>query len=409
MSLKQSTCCIGGTLALMLLVAVTAGAEWNKGLEAFNKKDYATAVTEFEEVTETNKDYAGAYYMLGLAENGLKQRSKALASLRKAVELDGGQVSYKVALAQVLLKVKEYQEAYQLLKPLTLSSLEAKYRSSYALMFAQAATKTNRAGEAVQVLSSQARADARNPSLFQALGSAYSANGDDKKAYEAYKQAFDLKPSDDVSGRNAAKAALSVARRAVGNQDKVAYYTNAAQVAERLAGSESNFEHTLLAGEAWLGAKQYDKALGWFDRAQQKQQQNSLVRFYKGQCYSSMGQFDSSIGELREALKIGASGKLRTQVYATMGYVYAKQKNYDQAISAYTEAGNTSKVTEMRNNKEKQAQNLAADAEREKFIAQVGALRHQIEELEKLGGSEDEVEMLREQLVDLENALQSLK
>jgi tetratricopeptide (TPR) repeat protein len=405
----MSLVCVGGLTVVLLAGVCTASAEWNKGLEAYNKKDYTTAVSEFEEVTQTNPDYAGAYYMKGLAENGLGQRSQALASLRRAVELDGAQATYKIALGQVLLQVDKYQEAYDLLKPVAASSVDAKYRSSFVLLLAQAATKTNRPQEAISALTAQTSADPRNARLFQALGSAHSANGGDRRAYAAYRQAFDLNPKDQASARNAAKAALSVARRAGSAGDKSTYYTNAAQVAERLASSAPTFEHHLLAGEAWLGAKQYSKALSWFEKAQQKQPQNALVRFYKGQCYSSMDQLDNSIRELREALKIGTSGKLRTQIYGTMGYVYDKKKDYDEAIKAYTEAGNRAKIAEMQQKKDSQEQNIQAEAERQRFVKQVAALRHQIEELEKLGGSEEEVEVLREQLVELEQHLESLK
>ena len=39
---------------LVSVVAVPSSAEWNKGVEAYKAKDFATAVKEFEEVTKTN-------------------------------------------------------------------------------------------------------------------------------------------------------------------------------------------------------------------------------------------------------------------------------------------------------------------------------------------------------------------
>ena len=265
MKSRVSRATIAGAAALLLLAAaLPAHAEWNKGLEAYKKKDWANAVKEFEEVTKTNPDYAGAYYMLGVSQRALGQLSPAIASLRKSVELDGSQASYKIALGQALLQADQYQNAYELLKPLSMSSMEASHRSSYALLFAQAATKTNRPGEAIGVLATQARADSRNYRLQQALGSAYTANGDEAKAFEAYKKAFDLNPKDATSARNAIKAAISVARRSSSSSNKSNYYNQAGQVADRLANGSPTFEHQLLAGEAWLGAKQYQKAQGWF-------------------------------------------------------------------------------------------------------------------------------------------------
>jgi tetratricopeptide (TPR) repeat protein len=402
MKSRVSRATIAGAAALLLLAAaLPAHAEWNKGLEAYKKKDWANAVKEFEEVTKTNPDYAGAYYMLGVSQRALGQLSPAIASLRKSVELDGSQASYKIALGQALLQADRYQDAYELLKPLSMSSMDASHRSSYALLFAQAATKTNRPGEAVNVLTTQARADSRNYRLQQALGSAYTANGEEAKAFEAYKKAFDLNPKDGTSARNAVKAAISVARRSSSDASKSNYYNQAGQIADRLANSSPTFEHQLLAGEAWLGAKQYEKAQGWFDKAKAQQSSNTLVFYYLAQCKTQMNQLNPALADLQQALKIGASGKLRTQVYNQGGFIYDKKKDYDNAIRWYQEAGNQSMVRQMQEKKEQAAQNVAADRECAEFKRTIAALRLQVDELQKIGDN-DSAQQLLDQLPALE-------
>jgi tetratricopeptide (TPR) repeat protein len=402
MKSRVSRATIAGAAAILLLAAaLPAHAEWNKGLEAYKKKDWANAVKEFEEVTKTNPDYAGAYYMLGVSQRALGQLSPAIASLRKSVELDGSQASYKIALGQALLQANQYQNAYELLKPLSMSSMEASHRSSYALLFAQAATKTNRPGEAIGVLTTQARADSRNYRLQQALGSAYTANNEEAKAFEAYKKAFDLNPKDGTSARNAIKAAISVARRSSSNSSKSNYYNQAGQLADRLANASPTFEHQLLAGEAWLGAKQYQKAQGWFDRARSQQSSNALVYYYLAQCKTQMNQLNPAIADLQQALKIGASGKLRTQVYNQGGFIYDKKKDYDNAIRWYREAGNTKMEREMVAKKEAAAQNVAADRECAEFKRTIAALRLQVDELQKIGDN-DSAQQLLDQLPALE-------
>ncbi len=389
-------------ILLLLAVTVPANAEWNKGLEAYKKKDWATAVKEFEEVTKTNPDYAGAYYMLGVSQRANGQLSPAIASLRKAVELDGSQASYKIALGQALLQVDRFQDAYEVLKPLNISSLDASHRTSYALLFAQAATKTNRAGEAVRVLTTQARADTGNPRLQQALGSAYSATtGDEAKAFEAFKKAFELSPKDVTSGRNAVRAGISVARRSTSAQQKARYYGQAAQVAEKLATSSPTFDHQLLAGEAWLGAKEYSRALGWFDKARAQQPNNALVYYYSAQCKTSLNKLNPAISDLQQALKNRPAGKLRTQVYNQGGYIYDKKKDYNNAISWYQEAGNQKMVSEMRVKQDSAAQNLQAQQECREFKRKIDALQLQVEELEKLGDM-DNAKLLKDQLPILE-------
>jgi tetratricopeptide (TPR) repeat protein len=402
MKSRVSRATIAGAAALLLLAAaLPAHAEWNKGLEAYKKKDWANAVKEFEEVTKTNPDYAGAYYMLGVSQRALGQLSPAIASLRKSVELDGSQASYKIALGQALLQADQYQNAYELLKPLSMSSMEASHRSSYALLFAQAATKTNRPGEAIGVLTTQARADSRNYRLQQALGSAYTASGDEAKAFEAYKSAYDLNPKDATSARNAVKAAISVARRSSSNSTKSNYYNEAGQISDRLANASPTFEHQLLAGEAWLGAKQYQKAQGWFDKARVQQSSNVLVYYYLAQCKTQMNQLNPALADLQQALKIGASGKLRNQIYNQGAFIYDKKKDYNNAITWYQEAGNQSMVRQMEDKKSKAAQNQAADKECADFKKTIAALRLQVDELQKIGDN-DSAQQLLDQLPALE-------
>jgi tetratricopeptide (TPR) repeat protein len=396
---------LAGLAALLLAVAMAApvAAEWNKGLEAYNKRDYATAAKEFEEVTKTNPDYAGGYYMLGVCQRSLGNLSPALASLRKAVELEPGNASYKVGLGQAQLQGERYQDAYTTLKDVNVSSIDAKHRSAYALLFAQAATKTNRPAEAIQLLTTQTKADPNDARLFQALGAAQSAAGDDAKAFAAFKKAYELDPSDTGIGRNAVKTGIAAARR-TNSPQKEQIYSGAAQIAEKLAAAEPIFDHKLLAGEAWLGAGEYQKALSWFDQAKAAQPQNVLVQYYHAQCNTSLNRLDPAIDDLQTALKIGATGKLRTQIYNQMGYVYDKKKDYKSAASAYRDAGNQSKVAEMEKKSEAQAQNVQAEAEQQEFRRKLAALELQIKELEAIGEM-DEANELRKQLDELKKAL----
>jgi tetratricopeptide (TPR) repeat protein len=384
-------------------------AQWARGTQALQSRDYATAVSVFEQITKDHPDkYASAYYMLGMAQRGQGQTSQALANLRKAVSLEGAQESWKIVLGQTLIQAKQYQEAFTTLSGINRSGLKAEERSSHALLLANAANRANQPQQAISALENQIRADANNASLHAALGVAYDAMGDEQKAYASFKKAYQLNPEDEKSGGEAVRLGKTLGRRASGDSSKRRYYSDAAQLAERLANAAPSLDHYLDAGEAWMGAKEYQKAVGWFDKAASKYPQNAHVYFYRGQCYSSLGRLDQSVAELQQALKIGPTGKLREQVYETLGYVYDKQKKYDDAERVYREIGNQTKVAEIQEKKKLQDQNLEAQKEKEQFIAQVTALRRQIEELEKLGQMDD-VRMLREQLADLEKALRELQ
>lgn len=386
------------TLMILLLGINIAAADWNKGLAALKQRDYKTAVKEFQAVAKQSPDHAGAQYMLGVALQRNGQMPEALTALQKAVKLDPQNTSYSITLGQTLVGAKEYKDAYLLLKKISYKNLDARSKAMYAPAFGNAAIKAGFPDEAVEVLRTQARTS-RSSSLYYSLGYAYSVTGSWTQAFDAFKKAYELDPKDSKNGRSAVKAAISAARRTTGSQKK-SLYAQGAGVAEKLASGSRSFDDILLTGEAWMGAEQYSKALGWFEKAQIKQSQNGLVRFYKGQCLASLGKNTASISTLKEALKIGVSGKLRTQIYGQMGYVYDKMAQYDLAGQAYKEAGNSAKVRQMKDKAEKAKANKQADIDLQKYRNKLKALEIQIKELEAIGEVE-EAQDLREHLEQL--------
>lgn len=394
-------------LTELLVAAVVCGsaavamADWQAGVTAFKKKDYATAIKEFKEVTKTNEDFAGGYYMLGLAQSQVGQLSQALGNLRKAVQLDKGNAQYEVALGQGLVQAKQYGEAFTVLRSVDRGKLSRAQRSLQALLLASAATRTNHAQEAVNVLAREARAEPSNPRIQQALGVAYNALGDDPNAYRAFAAAYRLDPKDEESGRSAASAAIAAARRSRSTAEKTRLYNEAASIAQKLASRHATFDHNLLVGEALLGAKSYDSALPWFNKAKQQRPQSALVYFYIGQCHSSTGRLDQAVTELQQALKLGPEGKLRRLIYDQMGYVFAKQKRYEKALDMYQNAGNSAKVQEMQASIKKQKQNEEAKQEQAAYQRKIRALLAQADELEKLGQVE-EARAIRDQVKALQ-------
>ncbi len=389
---------------LALVVAFAAAAEWNRGVQAYKKRDWKTAEKEFAEVVKTNPDYAGGYYMLGLVQLRLGKTSQAAGNLRKAVELDPGNVGAKVFLGQALLQGGQPGEAYTVLRKLELAKVPAAQRSTYALLLASAASKLNRSREVLDTIAAQARRDPKNPRLQLALGVAYSELGRDRDAYRAFRRAWELDRKNTKAARSAVGAAIRAARRTRDAAAKKRLYSEAAQIATAVARSRPSFDNLLLAGETYLGAKDYASALSWFQKAKAKKPNVALVHFYIGQCYSSTGKFEASLAALQKALRLGPDSRLRKKIYNQMGYVYAKKKDFDRAITAYQNAGNASKVAEMRENKKKQEQNLKAQREREEIRRKIRELEAKIKELEQLGLSE-EASQLRQQVDEAKKQL----
>lgn len=405
MKFSASRWMIGAALIIAIGASAPVFADYAAGMDAFKAKDYARAAQEFEAVIKSQPNEPATHYMLGLCRRSQGNLSPAVASFRKAVELDSANEApnpmYSITLGQTLNQARQYNEAYSTLKAVDFNKLPANYRSTYALLFAQAANKSDRAGEAVNILNAQVRADSSNADLYQALGVAQDDQGDDKAAFAAFKRAYELDPGNETAGRYAVRSATEVAKRS-SQSDKVRYYTEAAKLSESLAKSKSNFDNNLLAGESWMGAKKYSTALTWFTKASSQASQNALVRFYIGQCYSKLEQYDNALSSLKQALNLGSSNPdLRKKIYDQMGYVYEAKKDFPKAKQAYLEAGYSSKAAAMDAKADAQAGNLEHEKSCREFKNKIDALAMQAEEFEKLGDMESARQM-REQLTVLQ-------
>jgi len=346
-------------LALVFtLVAGIAAADWAAGVAAFRKGEYDAALKEFQAVLETNPTYAGAHYMIGRTFEQLGKRADAVASLREANRLDGANAQYAIALASALLDDGKAAEAGKVLGGVTLDPLRPNQKAVFLAVKAQVELALGNAAPAADLARQATQADPTSAQAFTVLGLAQAQLNHDREAFEAYRKAWGL-GADPAIGVQAAKAGIYAARRAE-DARKRQLYDHAAEVAAEVAAKKPGPEASLLAGEAVMGAKRYDEALGWFNKTGLS---TPIVLFYKGQCFQGKEDLRQAESLFRRALDAGPDAELRRDILNSMGYVLDAQKRYDDAAKAYADAGNTAKADEMRDKQTKAAQNLRADEE----------------------------------------------
>lgn len=71
---------------IVISFVVKAQDDFSKGIEAFNQKDYASAVESFEKVVASHPNNTSAWYNLGLANVGLKSYGKAIWNFEKVLK-----------------------------------------------------------------------------------------------------------------------------------------------------------------------------------------------------------------------------------------------------------------------------------------------------------------------------------
>lgn len=366
---------------IALAVAAVSSADWNKGLEAFKNRDYATALREFQGVIEQTKTHAGSHYYIGRCYNELNRASDALAAFKEANRLDPESPLYATYYASALLSAQRYREAAEALSKVKMDGLNAKQRSTILTQRARAEVEAGDAAGAEVHARQVTQIDNSSAAAWGILGLAQMNQGKFGDAFAAFRRAWDL-TSDVAYGKNAVGAGIAAARASGSKSQKDQIFAQTAEVATSLAQKKGGAEGALLAGEALLGANDYDEALQWFNRSGLD---NALVNYYKGQCF--VGKKEAARAErfLRDALLKQPDQQLRKNIYNSLGFVLEDQKKFAEAVQAYQEAGNQSKVAEVNDKAKRAEQNKLADQEQARY-EELKRLQEQYKELSGGGG-----------------------
>ncbi len=368
-------------LGVLLLSVVPASADWNVGMDAYNKKDWNTALREFQGVLQTNPNYPGAHYMIGLALKQLGRNDEAVKALQEANRLEPANASYAAALGGLLLERDRPREAWAALEPVKPQALRGAQKTAVLILQCRARAETGDFPQATELCRQASQADPKSSDAWVTLGGVLSRQEKNADSFQAYRKAWETS-SDPNHANNAIAAGTRAARLASGDAKK-ALYQQVAEVAKQLAERQGGPQGALAAGEALMGAQQYDDALGWFDRTGLD---NALVNYYKGQCFLGKESWARAESLLRGALQRQPDGALRRQIYISLGFLLDKTQRYADAALAYQEAGQPNKVAEMRDKQAKAEQNLKADEEK-KRIEEMTRLQKEYEKLTRGGGA----------------------
>ncbi len=367
---------VGRFLSLVVATGLWA-ADWNAAVSLYKKGDYAGALKEFQAVLEENPNYAGAYYYVGACQEKLGRKDQALANYQKANQMEPTNPAFARALALLLVDLGKAGEAVKVLQVLPVETLKGEQRAVVLTTLARAKLATNDTPGAVDAARSATQAAPQQADAWAIYGAALSRAGKDAEAFNAYRRAFELS-GDPALGKTAATTGLRAARMVKG-QEANSLYNQAATVATKAYEKRPSPELALLAAEGYLGADRYDESLAWLDKAGVE---NALTTYYRGQCAQGKGDVVKAEKHFREALTKSPDAHLRRLIYSSLGFVLDKQKRYKEAEQAYQEAGNPSKVAEMRDKQAKYEQNLKADEE----ARRIEEIRKTQEELRRLRG-----------------------
>lgn len=380
-------------LGLSLLGAGSAFAGYEEGAAAYKAKNYQEAVNQFQAFIEELKgmeaaekpEYAVVYQMLGMSYIGMGKPKDAVAPLKTALQLKPGDAIIQLGLGQAYFKANDYKNAADVLGKLNTSSLPEAHRASVATMLSVSYDKSGQDDLALGQLEKAAKANPNDATTQFNYGVKALQAGYTDDAVAALGKAASLDAKDAAKQKAYAQALLRKARETRDRAAKSATYAKAVSAAQALTRLEGSYDNLLLLAEAQLGGQQYDAAVATLGQATGKNANDWLPHYYLGQAHAAKGSYDQAIGPLKTALaKPRADQK---KIWSQMGFVYEKQKNYGEAKTAYTNAGDSRGLARIQENERIAAENQAIEAQNQKIKELEEEKRRLEKEMQALPGS----------------------
>ncbi len=381
--------------SLILIVALLIGAgsalaDWEKGVAAFQKGDFQTAVKDFQELVAQQESFQG-HYMLGLSLGRLNRKEEALNHLRKAYDLNPNDLSVKLELARAYMSVRRYGDSARLLGTLSSADLgkldAAKKKALYQMRAAsrEQSGDDNGAYSDYKSLADLSPRDAKVQFKYAILAASY---GDNQAALTGLDRASNLAPKDQDIKRHYVNLLKKQGRMTRDKTAKKRAYLKAVNVSKQLVAISTSYDNILLKCEAELGATLYADAVTSCQQAVSKKPGDWLAHYYLGQAYSSNKQYKESVGPLEEAFKL-ASPANRKNVQKQRGFVFEKQKKYSESIAAYEAAGDAAGVARVKDNEATALENQKIEQQNEeieRMRKEAEALEAELRKLEEGGG-----------------------
>ncbi len=359
---RKTTTAIVAMLA-MVLSAGLLKAEWADGVAAFKAGNWAKAEAEFKATVDAQPEWPGGHFMLGWTYLKQNKGKEAVQHLRKAYDLNPEDANTQLRLGEAYVETGRHSDAVAFLSKIKVTSLPKDAQGYLAQLKAVALTKSGQADRAVSELKKSAEANPNNGDIWYQYGSTAYSTGDTATAISALAKAVQLDGGDLTKQKVYAQALVSQAARMPKGSAKEGQYRKAASAAQKAVAGNASFDNLMLLGDAELGSKSYDNAIATYKRASAKNTNDWLPDFYVGQAFTAKGQYKSAESSLKTSLNRAKNAADQARVWKQLGFVYEKQRNFTEAITAYNRGGDSAGATRVAENRKTEEENKRIEAE----------------------------------------------
>jgi tetratricopeptide (TPR) repeat protein len=353
---------------LMSVLAVTAAdgpdrtakKQYKKGLQAYEKADYAAARNHLQSAIEAYADYTEAYYTLGRVSLAEKNVQQAFGFFTKTVALDPDHTESLLELGRILMAARMPEEA--------LLRVEAVLKNDpdnldAILIKGSAMLAQKRAADTIALLSPRFDKGQRNRELILLLANAHFRQGETTLAESVLKAGLDAHPKDvalhlQLAGAYHRAGELKMAQAAMQtiidiDPDNAAYpialarlhwasqdNQKAEQILERALNHDpANAARRIAIANFHLEKKQIERAQALLLQGIEKGDEGARLRLALGELYLKTGRPQEAVALLKQGLETTSESNAaeRISLNNALAKIYLSAKD-NATAKAYAQA-----------------------------------------------------------------------
>ena len=333
-----------------------------RGIESYHKKYYTDAISEFNQVVESdasNSDKAIALTYLGmiaadrdeyekaieyynraliydknnseilrnlaLAYRHLNQLDKAEKNIEQSLKVNEHDINSKILRANILFEQGKYKDAISRYDDILRESPD---NASVMYNMACAYIKTGDEFAAIEYFKRAGTADKIGEVTYKAysrLGVIFTDRGDFEQAQKYLKMCVSLRPNDAVAKYN-----LGIAYLREGKKDAALD-----QFIQSEAMSENSQQVLEGLGEAFFVMSQYDRSINVFEKILLTNKRNVKILSRIGEIYYDKGDLDKAYDAFYKITTIEPATENARVAYLNMGNILDDTGRYDEAVEMY--------------------------------------------------------------------------
>ncbi|HEX8844047.1 MAG TPA: tetratricopeptide repeat protein [Pyrinomonadaceae bacterium] len=316
-------------------VSSSSSADTSHAFSLLQSKQYAAALKEARQLTESNPNDAEAWKIAGFAELNLKQYEGSATDLQKALDLQRAanqEDAFTVdALAHAYFLSDNFERALPLLVTAT-SRKDAKPEAVTVYYRAVAEYRTGKTADAERTFNAIVKENPKDAAALYFLGQIAYERKDLDAAISTLNRAT-LADTRSASAWNLLTIAyLQRAAGAATPAQADADYLNAVRAGEGLTRMRTDAGANMLFAQALMGAKQFARAATVLERFTVGADADPAALYLYGMAQSRAKNYPKAISAFERA---AARKPDDVNIYRELGYALEISKQYGKALAAY--------------------------------------------------------------------------